>query len=261
MLKILVTNDDGIHAPGLAIAEKVGKKLGAEVLVVAPEQDCSGLSQGITMHQPLRLRDCGNNRYALSGTPADCVLFASAHFYQGGAPDLVISGVNSGANVGDAVQYSATVGAALTASHLGWPAVALSQAFTGHRDLIDWSASEALAAEYIRQCLQIEAAACWNINFPAVEASAVRGYRYCKQAEKNIASVQAKLTPDGRGIDSYWLAFNKSVGTGEQEGTDIDALLNHEVAVMPLLPHRTNSELLAALPTLDKPSQPARGAL
>src|SRR5690625_6754270 len=86
MLKVLVTNDDGIHAPGLAVAEKIAAELAAEVLVVAPEQDCSGLSQGITMHQPLRLRECGDNRFALSGTPADCVLFASAYFYQDTAP-------------------------------------------------------------------------------------------------------------------------------------------------------------------------------
>src|SRR5699024_7309319 len=142
MLKILVTNDDGIYAPGLVVAEKIARELGAEILVVAPEQDCSGLSQGITMHQPLRLRKCGDNRYALSGTPADCVLFASAYFYRDTAPDLVISGVNSGANVGDAVQYSATVGAALTAARLGWPAVAWSQAFTGSRADINGSASE-----------------------------------------------------------------------------------------------------------------------
>src|SRR5699024_9462042 len=182
-------------------------------------------------------------------------------FYRDTAPDLVISGVNSGANVGDAVQYSATVGAALTAAHLGWPAVALSQAFTGSREDINWSASELLAADYIRQCLRMEKTACWNINFPNVEADAVQGYRYCKQAEKNIASVQAKLSPDGRGINSYWLAFNKSVGTGEHKGSDINALLNQKVAIMPLLPHRTDADLLEALAASSALSQPIKEVL
>lgn len=247
MLKVLLTNDDGIHAPGLEIAERVAQDLGAEVLVLAPEQDCSGLSQGITMHTPLRLRECGDNRFALSGTPADCVLFASAHFYQNGGPDLVISGVNSGANVGDAVQYSATIGAALTAAHLGWRSVALSQAFLGDRNQIDWSASEVLAAAYIEQCLAIDEVQSWNINFPAVAHDAVQGYRYCRQAERNIHSVKANMTADGRGIHSYWLAFNKSVGTGEQEDTDIAALKDHYVALMPLLAHRADVRLLKQL--------------
>lgn len=249
MRKILVTNDDGIHAPGLLIAEKVAKELGAEILVLAPEQDCSGLSQGITMHQPLRLRECGDNRYALSGTPADCVLFASAHFYQDSQPDLVISGVNSGANVGDAVQYSATIGAALAAAHLGWASVALSQNFTNDRGNIDWSASEELAARCIRQCLALQVSDCWSINFPAVAAKAVQGYGYCEQAEHNIASVSARLTQDGRGIDSYWLEFDKSLGTGEQAGTDIHLLQQHKVALMPLLTHRTDVRSLQQLIT------------
>lgn len=261
MLKVLVTNDDGIHAPGLAVAEKIAAELAAEVLVVAPEQDCSGLSQGITMHQPLRLRECGDNRFALSGTPADCVLFASAYFYQDTAPDLVISGVNSGANVGDAVQYSATVGAALAAAHLGWSAVALSQAFISDREQIDWSASEILAKDYIRQCLAVDEAACWNINFPAVEATAVKGFRYCQQAEKNIAAVQARLTPDGRGINSYWLGFSKAIGTGEQPGTDIQALRNKKVALMPLLSHRTDSDVLKALQAMHLAAKQAGGSL
>lgn len=247
MLKILVTNDDGIYAPGLTVAENIARGLGAEVLVLAPEQDCSGFSQGITMHQPLRLRQCGPHRYALSGTPADCVLFASAHFYQGGAPDLVISGVNSGANVGDAVQYSATIGAALTAAHLGWKAVALSQAFHGDRQIIDWSASETLGSDIIRQCLAVAGVNTWNINFPAVPASQVQGYRYCRQAARNIASVDARLAPDGRGIEAYWLAFNHSVGDGNEEATDIATLKQHKVAIMPLLTHRADQATLAQL--------------
>lgn len=249
MKNILVTNDDGIHAAGLAVAERVAAQLGGKVWVVAPEEDCSGRSQAITMYQPLRLRECGERRYALSGTPADCVLFASAHLFAGGLPDLVISGVNSGANTGDAAMYSATVGAVLAAAHLGCPAVALSQAFSGDRNLIDWQVSEALAADYIRQCLQEPRANSWNINFPEGPLSAVQGHQFCLQGSHSISAVKAILSKDGRGIPSYWLGFEKGGAERLQPGTDIAAVAENYVAITPLLTHRADETLVQALAT------------
>src|SRR5699024_11107041 len=117
-------------------------------------------------------------------------------------------------NIGDAVQYSGTVGAALAAAQLGWRSVALSQAFVGDRYAINWEASETLAVKHIQACLRKEDIRCWNLNFPAVSAAQVAGYQFCVQAERNVSSVEATLTRDGRGIASYWLGFNKSLGNG-----------------------------------------------
>ena len=127
--RILVTNDDGIDAPGLVEAERIAAALADEVWTIAPLGDQSGVGQGISMHQPLRLSRYGERRYAVSGTPADCVMYAMAEFFADEPPDLVLSGVNWGANLSDSVMYSGTVGAVLAANHLGIDAIALSQAF------------------------------------------------------------------------------------------------------------------------------------
>ena len=122
--KILVTNDDGIDAPGLAVAEAVAAELAEQVWTVAPEHDQSGVGQGISLHTPLRVYHHGERRYAVSGTPADCVMFAMAEWFAEDPPDLVLSGVNCGANLSDSVMYSGTVGAVLAAAHLGLPGCA-----------------------------------------------------------------------------------------------------------------------------------------
>ncbi|MEP4523989.1 MAG: 5'/3'-nucleotidase SurE, partial [Alloalcanivorax venustensis] len=133
-----MTNDDGIDAPGLKIAEDIAAQLAEEVWVVAPEHDQSGVGQGISLHTPLRVYHHGERRFAVSGTPADCVMFAMAEWFEDEAPDLVLSGVNCGANLSDSVMYSGTVGAVLAAAHLGLPGIALSQAFVD-RAAIDYA--------------------------------------------------------------------------------------------------------------------------
>ena len=117
--KILLTNDDGIAAPGLLIAEQIAAELAEEVWVVAPEHDQSGVGQGISLHTPLRAYYHGERRFAVSGTPADCVMFAMAEWFSDSPPDLVLSGVNCGANLSESVMYSGTVGAVLAAAYLG----------------------------------------------------------------------------------------------------------------------------------------------
>ena len=139
--RILLTNDDGIDAPGLKVAEDIAAQLAEEVWVVAPEHDQSGVGQGISLHTPLRVYHHGERRFAVSGTPADCVMFAMAEWFEEEAPDLVLSGVNCGANLSDSVMYSGTVGAVLAAAHLGLPGIALSQAFVdrANRAILDGS--------------------------------------------------------------------------------------------------------------------------
>ena len=133
-LRILICNDDGIHAPGLAVAEAIARSISDNIWVVAPETEQSGASHSLTLTSPLRLRHAGHQRFALSGTPTDCIMMAGIHIMKDALPDLVISGVNRGFNVADDVTYSGTVAAAMEGTVLGIPSVALSQAVGGRDD-------------------------------------------------------------------------------------------------------------------------------
>lgn len=185
--RVLLTNDDGIAAPGLALLERIAAQLAEEVWVVAPEHDQSGTGQGISVHSPLRVYRHDERRFAVSGTPSDCVMFAMAEWLQDSPPDLVLSGVNSGANIGDSVPYSGTLGAVLSADLLGLPAIGLSQAFLD-RTNIDWSCVETYAETAIRALWmrREDGGCCWNLNFPACPAEAVTHLRMTQQSRARL---------------------------------------------------------------------------
>ena len=127
-MRILCTNDDGIHAPGLQIVEQIAKALSDDVWIVAPELDQSGVSHSLSLNDPLRLREVGERRFAVRGTPTDCVIMGARHILKDKQPDLVLSGVNKGRNVAEDVVYSGTIAGALEGTILGLPSFALSQA-------------------------------------------------------------------------------------------------------------------------------------
>src|ERR1043165_4697594 len=126
-MRILVTNDDGIHSPGLTVAEDIARSLSDDVWVVAPENEQSGASHSLTLTSPLRLPKLAERRYAVSGTPTDCVMMACLHILKDQPPDLILSGVNWGSNLGDDVTYSGTIAAAMEGCALNVPPTALSQ--------------------------------------------------------------------------------------------------------------------------------------
>ena len=128
-MRILVTNDDGIHAPGLGVAERIAAALSDDVWIVAPETDQSGVSHSLTLNDPLRLREVEARRFAIKGTPTDCVIMGLRHVLRDVRPDLVLSGVNRGQNVAEDVTYSGTVAGAMEGTILGVPSIALSQAY------------------------------------------------------------------------------------------------------------------------------------
>src|SRR6266568_613582 len=128
-MRILCTNDDGIHAPGLKIVEEIARALSDDVWIVAPELDQSGVSHSLSLNDPLRLREIGPRHYAVKGTPTDCVIMGVRHIVQGGIPDLVLSGVNRGQNAAEDVTYSGTIAGAIEGTILGIPSIALSQAY------------------------------------------------------------------------------------------------------------------------------------
>ena len=132
-MRILCTNDDGIHAPGLKVVEEIARALSDDVWVVAPELDQSGVSHSLSLNDPLRLREVGPRHFAVRGTPTDCVIMGARHILGEKRPDLVLSGVNKGRNVAEDVVYSGTIAGALEGTILGMPSFALSQEFS-HRD-------------------------------------------------------------------------------------------------------------------------------
>ena len=130
-MRILVTNDDGIHAEGLDVCEKIARELSDDVWVIAPEYDQSGVSHSLSLNDPLRLRQVAERRFAVRGTPTDCVIMGARHVIDGEGPDLILSGVNRGRNAGDDVIYSGTVAGAVEGTVIGIPSLALSQAYAG----------------------------------------------------------------------------------------------------------------------------------
>ncbi|WP_166268820.1 5'/3'-nucleotidase SurE [Marinobacter caseinilyticus] len=233
--RILITNDDGIAAPGLEVLTTLAHTLADEVWVVAPEHDRSGAGQSISLHSPLRVYQHGERQYALSGTPADCVLFALAEWFADSPPDLVLSGVNCGANISDSVQYSGTVGAVLTAEHMGIPAIAFSQAFF-NREGVDWSPVRHWGAQVIRALWPSdpEPACCWNVNFPACAADQITELRWARQSTGSIQRTQLLAGQDGRNLPYWWLGFERSSRHIVEPDADVSVLRDNAIAVTPL---------------------------
>src|SRR5215207_10021773 len=177
-MRILVTNDDGIHAPGLDICEEIARALSDDVIVVAPEVDNSGVSHSLSLNDPLRLREVGPKRFAVKGTPTDCVIMAVRHIVTDRKPDLVLSGVNRGSNVAEDVTYSGTVAGAMEGAVLGIPSFALSQSYgPGRREQPYWETAKVHAPDVIRRVLEtgIPKDVLVNINFPDCQPGEVRG--------------------------------------------------------------------------------------
>src|SRR5690349_1594939 len=177
-MRILVTNDDGIHSPGLAVAEKIARNLSDDVWVVAPENEQSGASHSLTLASPLRLRGIEERRFAVSGTPTDCVMMACLHILKTQRPELVISGVNWGSNLADDVTYSGTIAGAMEGCALGIPSIALSQSYGWTEGVeIPWACGEVQGPPLIRRLVEVG----WpedvlmNINFPDAAPDEVTG--------------------------------------------------------------------------------------
>jgi len=260
-MRILVTNDDGVHAPGLAVAERIAQSLSDDVYVVAPETEQSGVSHSLSLNDPLRLREISPRRFALKGTPTDCVIMAVRKIMLDNPPDLVISGVNCGQNVAEDVSYSGTIAGAMEGTILGIPSIALSQAydFFEGRGSIDWSGAQRFGASIIRTLLAggIPANVLMNVNFPPCAAQDARGVSVTVQGRRSSDVMRIDSRKDGRGVPYYWIGFQR--GTFEPEtGTDLEALDEKRVSVTPLrldLTDHPTATRLAALfdaPALDK---------
>ena len=235
-LRILVSNDDGIHAPGLKAAEKIARALSDDVWVIAPETDQSGVSHSLSLNDPLRLREITPRHFAVKGTPTDCVIMGVRHVMAELRPDLVLSGVNRGQNVAEDVSYSGTVAAATEGTILGVPSIALSQAYgPGGRDAVKWRCAEAHGARIVRRILElgIERGSLVNVNFPDREPDEVVGAAVVNQGVRDQELLRLDERRDGRGNPYYWIAFEKR-RTMPGNGTDVWAIENGHISITPL---------------------------
>ena len=240
-MRILVSNDDGIDAPGIKVLERVARGLSRDVWVVAPETQQSAASHSLTLHRPLRIRRISRRRHAVNGTPTDCIFLAFNKIMADNPPDLVLSGVNDGPNVGEDVTYSGTIAAAMEATLLGAPAIALSQAYGNGRQQ-NWATAEHWAGPLLRTLVERG----WpkrvliNVNFPDAAADDVRGIRVVRQG-LHVVDDTLEERIDPRGAPYYGIGAPWPTSVAGQRGTDTEAIDEGYVAVTPLhmdLTHR-----------------------
>ena len=245
--RVLLTNDDGIDAPGLAVLEEIAAQIAGEVWVVAPEHDQSGQSHAISLHHALRVTDRGGRRYGVTGTPGDCAVMGICHLMTEAPPQLVLSGVNRGLNLGLETVFSGTVGGAMTAMLLGVPAIALSQAYND-RNNVSWDSSRTLGAETIRKLLALGWGqdAVLNVNFPPCPAEEAGQMTLARQGVGMVAGMNVETRTDPRGMSYHWLNFRRGDRPQGPE-SDYTALRAGRIVVTPLRYDRTDEEAYAAL--------------
>lgn len=248
-MRILCTNDDGIHAEGLAILERIAAHFSDDVWVIAPETEQSGASRALTLAAPIRVRQEGPKRFALSGTPTDCVLLGVQNIISGAAPDLVLSGINRGQNLAEDVTYSGTIAGALQGMQLGIRSIALSQA-RGFRAAgsIAWETAEAFGPGILQRLLQIG----WpedvvmNINFPDRLPEDVHAVEVTEQGARDHHIAFAEQRTDLRGHAYFWIGF-KGTLSDPPEGTDLRAIYDGRISVTPLHVRLTHAGVRHAL--------------
>ncbi len=245
-MRILVTNDDGIHAPGLEVLESIARSLTDDVVVVAPELEQSGAGHSLTINIPLRVRQLADKRYAVSGTPTDCVLMAARQIFREEKPiDLVLSGVNRGANLGEDITYSGTVAAAMEGTLLDIPSIAISQ-------LVDDKPlhSESVlmfAPGLIRDLVH----AGWppnvllNINFPNLTPDRIRGVQYVPHGRRRVGERLSEHR-DPKGTPYYWIGVERE-DLLLWPNTDMAAVGDGYIAVTPLSLDMTAYDVLENL--------------
>ncbi len=235
-MRILLSNDDGVHAEGLALLERIARQLSDDLFIVAPEYDQSGVAHSLSLSDPLRIREISPRHFAVKGTPTDCVIVAVRKLMDR-PPDLVLSGVNKGQNVAEDVTYSGTIAAAMEGALLGIPSIALSQAynFFGEPQCFPWDCAEAHAVSVVRRLIAagVPHNVLMNVNFPPCSAAEVTGVAITVQGRRSPDLMYIEDRLDGRGNPYHWIAFRRAEFT-PGAGTDIEALEQKLISITPL---------------------------
>jgi 5'-nucleotidase len=244
MTKILVTNDDGIHSEGIVALELALEQIG-DVITVAPAHEMSAASHSLTLARPLRIDKIDDRHYSVDGTPTDCVTLAMNKIITGGPPDIVVSGINKGGNLGDDVSYSGTVAGALEAAIYGLPGIAVSLV---QRLDFDFGPAAEFAAELTRRVVNdsLPKGTLLNVNVPP---GPIRGVRVTRQGNKVIRPTVIEGT-DPRQRKYYWIG-EESFTWNEEEGTDYQALRQGFVSITPLRSDLTDYRVLTEIRSRD----------
>ena len=247
-MRILLTNDDGIHAPGLEVLEKIARELSDDIWTCAPAEEQSGAGHSLTLNQPVRLRQLGERRFAVTGTPTDAVTLALRKVLPG-PPDLILSGVNRGENLGDDVTYSGTASAAMEGALAGIRSIALSQSML--RPDPGFSAALGWGARVLRPLIEAPHSerTLMNVNFPSLPAEAVKGVRVVRQGFHDYERGSVVEGTDPRGRTYFWFGLEDIEHTTGHE-TDLEAVADGYISVTPLqldLTHYPSLGLLGEL--------------
>lgn len=248
-MRILISNDDGIHAPGLEVLEEIARAIGDEIWIVAPEVERSGAGRAITLTDPVRVRQINEKRFACSGTPTDCVLLAIAEIMKDSPPDLVLSGINRGQNLAEDTSVSGTVAAAMQGMQMGVPSMALSQAMNFRQgESIPWQT----AAQHGPSVLAALVKAKWapnvvmNVNFPDCLPGDVAGTEVTFQGFRDEAVNHIDRRADLRGNAYYWIGYQGKLSKPPQ-GSDLRAIYENRISITPLHLDMTEHSALTAL--------------
>ena len=260
-MRILLTNDDGIHAEGLACLQRIAAQLSDDVWTVAPEFEQSGASRALTLADPIRVRQVAEKSFSVTGTPTDCVMMGIRELGQG-TFDLVLSGVNRGQNIAEDVTMSGTVAGAIEGMALGVPSIALSQAVhnfdDGYRAMFE--TAEAFGPGVIRRLIEVgwPAEVVMNINFPARAPEQVTTVEVTRQGFRDAHIRHAEKRTDLRGRDYYWMGFSPQASSPEP-GTDLAAFYAGHISVTPLHIDMTHMETVHRLKGLIGGAPPKGG--
>jgi 5'-nucleotidase len=249
-VRILLTNDDGIHAEGLACLERIARALSDDIWICAPEYEQSGASRALTLADPLRVRKIDPRRFSVEGTPTDCVMLAVQELIDGPRPDLILSGVNRGQNLAEDVTLSGTVAGAIEGMAMGIRAIALSQAMTYFHDgvVAHWDTAETHGPGIVQRLLEVG----WpdnvvmNVNFPALAADQVTAVEVTRQGFRDGHLRHMEKRTDLRGRDYYWMGFTLKPSS-PPDGTDLRAVHEGRISVTPLHIDLTHNETVHKL--------------
>ncbi|MFC0685628.1 5'/3'-nucleotidase SurE [Novosphingobium clariflavum] len=248
-MRILLTNDDGINAPGLYVLEKIAAQLSDDIWICAPSEEQSGAGHSLTLTRPVRMREHAPKRFSVTGTPTDSVTMGLRKALPG-PPDLILSGVNRGANLGDDVTYSGTVSAAMEGALAGIRSIALSQVYAGEGlgNNVSFSAAEEWGAKVLRPLLDAPFAprTLINVNFPPLAAAEVKGIRVVRQGFHDYARGSVVEGMDPRGFPYFWFGLNGIEHT-LGHNTDLEAIAEGYIAVTPLQLDLTHDASLAQI--------------
>lgn len=245
--RILISNDDGINAPGLEILENVARQFSDDVWVVAPETEQSGAGHSLTLTRPLRVRKIEEKRWAIDGTPTDCVMMAVNQIMADNLPTLILSGVNRGGNLAEDVTYSGTVSVAMEGTLASIPSIAFSQCIRPEQGT-KWETAARFAPDVIKLLLE----AGWpkdvlmNVNFPAFPPEEIEGIRVTEQGRREMLGNNIEERRDPRGFRYFWFGLGREVGVPGHE-TDLKSVREKWISVTPLHLDLTHHETRHAM--------------